>query len=273
MLQKTCRTPFGAHIFYYFCRMNRILSLLVAFFLFGQSAFPSDVETDTLSREVLIPSIEYKMGWKHLILPTAMIATGAIFSQTDSRDIFDINRSDRYPRATPVDDILTMAIGPSVFLFDLTGDQKHEQIDQFFLLGTSYVFTAIPVLAIKYLFPEPRPQGDGKYSFPSGHAAMSFAGAHVLYKEFKDSNPWVAYSGYLLAAGVGAARMYNNRHWFCDVVAGAGFGILGAELAYAAYFPVRNLFAGWYNEKYGVKTSLSPVVTSQSFGLNLSLRF
>ncbi|MDL2243548.1 phosphatase PAP2 family protein [Bacteroidales bacterium OttesenSCG-928-J19] len=253
--------------------MNKVLPILLGLLLLVQTSLASDEGVDSLRREVPIPPVEYNPNWKSLILPAAMITTGAIFSQTDHRDIFNISRSDRYPRATPVDNILTMAIGPSLFLFDFADESKNKPLDQFFLLGTSYVFTAIPVLTIKYVFPEERPRGDGKYSFPSGHTALSFAGAHVIYKEFKDSNPWIAYSGYLLATGVGAARMYNNRHWLSDVLAGAGFGILGTELAYAAYFPVRKIFAGWYNEKYGIRTSLAPVVTTHSFGMNLSLRF
>ena len=65
---------------------------------------------------------------------------------------------------------------------------------------------------------EPRPDG-APYSFPSGHTSNAFLGAHMAYKEFKDSSPILAYSGYAIAAFVAGSRLYNNRHWVADVVA------------------------------------------------------
>ena len=73
------------------------------------------------------------------------------------------------------------------------------------------------------------PQSD--FSFPSGHTSNAFLGAHMAYKEFKDSSPILAYSGYAIAAFVAGSRLYNNRHWVADVVAGAGFGILSAPFS------------------------------------------
>ena len=42
----------------------------------------------------------------------------------------------------------------------------------------------------------------------------------------------IAIAGYTVATGVGIMRMYNNRHWASDVLAGAGVGILSASLMY-----------------------------------------
>jgi membrane-associated phospholipid phosphatase len=39
-------------------------------------------------------------------------------------------------------------------------------------------------------------------------------------------------AGYAVAAGTGFFRMYNNRHWFTDILAGAGIGILSAKASY-----------------------------------------
>ena len=38
-----------------------------------------------------------------------------------------------------------------------------------------------------------------------------------------------------MATSVAAFRMINNKHWQSDVVAGAGFGILSAHLAYLSH--------------------------------------
>ncbi|MDR1553921.1 MAG: hypothetical protein LBS69_10760 [Prevotellaceae bacterium] len=39
-----------------------------------------------------------------------------------------------------------------------------------------------------------RPDSSDLYSFPSGHTATAFAGAHILYKKYKDVSPWFAYT-------------------------------------------------------------------------------
>lgn len=39
-------------------------------------------------------------------------------------------------------------------------------------------------------------------------------------------------AGYAVAAGVGAMRVYNNKHWCSDILAGAGIGILSASIMY-----------------------------------------
>ena len=89
------------------------------------------------------------------------------------------------------------------------------------LVGLGEIINAGLTRGTKYLVNERRPDG-GKYSFPSGHTANAFLGAHIAYKEFKDSNPWLAYSGYALGLFVAGSRIYNNRHWVADVIAGAG---------------------------------------------------
>ncbi len=69
-------------------------------------------------------------------------------------------------------------------------------------------------------------------SFPSGHTATAFLGAEILCHELRDTNKALAYSGYVVAAVTGVLRVYDNKHWFSDVVAGAVLGIASAKLAY-----------------------------------------
>ncbi len=60
-------------------------------------------------------------------------------------------------------------------------------------------------------------------SFPSGHAAVSFAAATAL----ADYNPALAWPAYGLAALISYSRIYNGMHYPSDVLAGAlvGFGV------------------------------------------------
>jgi membrane-associated phospholipid phosphatase len=91
---------------------------------------------------------------------------------------------------------------------------------------------------------EERPDLSNTLSFPSGHTAIAFASAQFMFREYKDSNFLLAVSGYSLAVFTGVYRMLNNKHWFGDVVGGAGFGILSTELAYWLYPKINNLLGG-----------------------------
>lgn len=63
-----------------------------------------------------------------------------------------------------------------------------------------------------------RPFSGGK-SFPSGHVSVPFSIGGAL--DAATGNPVVAYPFYLAGALTGFARIYDNVHWFSDVVASA----------------------------------------------------
>ena len=68
----------------------------------------------------------------------------------------------------------------------------------------------------KALVPVPR-----DHSFPSGHAATSFACATVLALAF----PRLAAPLYVLAAAIGFSRIYVGVHYPLDVLGGAVLGV------------------------------------------------
>ena len=105
-----------------------------------------------------------------------------------------------------------------------------------------------------------RPDGSNHQSFPSGHTATAFTGAHILFKEYKDVTPWIGVAGYATATTVGAMRVFNRRHWVSDVVTGAGAGILSAEIGYLL-LPV-------FHRIIGVEESKSNLVIAPTFGNN-----
>jgi membrane-associated phospholipid phosphatase len=71
---------------------------------------------------------------------------------------------------------------------------------------------------------------DRYQSFPSGHTAAAFAVAAALTEEsgeiWPKAQPYLGPLLYTGASFVGISRMYHNRHWATDVVAGAAVGIL-----------------------------------------------
>lgn len=65
---------------------------------------------------------------------------------------------------------------------------------------------------------------DGWQSFPSGHTTVAFSLAAAISEEARE--PWVTVLTYGTASAVGWSRVYDDRHWTSDVVAGALVGAL-----------------------------------------------
>jgi len=88
-------------------------------------------------------------------------------------------------------------------------------------------------------------------SFPSGHATTAFAAAAALTAETVRRHPdarWlVGVPAYGAASLVGWSRMFDNRHWASDVVAGAGFGTLaGVAVVRYQHTRPRNRVDRWF---------------------------
>jgi membrane-associated phospholipid phosphatase len=71
----------------------------------------------------------------------------------------------------------------------------------------------------------PQVEGDptSSFSFPSGHAMMTFAAATVLQQHLGYR---AAIPTYLVASYVAMSRLHDNRHFASDVVFGAALGIV-----------------------------------------------
>jgi membrane-associated phospholipid phosphatase len=88
------------------------------------------------------------------------------------------------------------------------------------------------------------------YSFPSGHAAVTFATATVFQQHFG----WkAAVPTYLVASYVAMSRLHDERHFASDVVAGATEGII---IGRSVTFHGRHYFA-------------SPMLVPGGFGINV----
>jgi len=72
---------------------------------------------------------------------------------------------------------------------------------------------------------------DGGRSFPSGHAAASFAFASVIAHRYPEKR-WLKWTAYGLATGVSLARVGGKKHFMSDILVGGTLGyVTGTYLA------------------------------------------
>lgn len=93
------------------------------------------------------------------------------------------------------------------------------------------------VQPLKYMTQRERPDHSSKNSFPSGHAADTFAFATALERHlgWKGAVP-----AYILSSYVAISRVPANRHWLSDAVFGASVGIIAGRTVtrHGSKFPV-----------------------------------
>lgn len=207
---------------------------LILFSLLALNTFGQDKSSDTITG-VIEKNIKFK--YEALIIPTTLIAYGVI--GLESNTLKDINSdtkkeiNEHIDKKFTIDDFSQYSTFVSVYVLNAAGVKgKNNFKDRTVILGTAYLIMGTTVNVIKRTGNEMRPDGTSNNSFPSGHTATAFMGAEFLYQEYKDVSIWYGVTGYLVAAGTGFFRMYNDRHWFSDIAAGAGIGILSTKIAY-----------------------------------------
>jgi len=233
--------------------------------------FPTKNTADSIA--YVSPGSAYE--WKQLIVPSVMVGYG-IGSQfikplirLDKQVAADISKNQI--KEFPIEDMLQYFPTASVYAFDLFGSKpKHAVRDYTLVLASSHLIMAGIVQTMKHTIDVQRPNGKNTKSFPSGHTATAFVGAHVLFKEYKDDTIWLGISGYAFATFTGYMRIGNQKHWVSDVVAGAGIGILSVELAYWLLPSLQKWF-GWNNTSH--QLMILPSFQEKKIGLGLIYNF
>ena len=150
-------------------------------------------------------------------------------------------RKGAYTR-THVDNYIQYAPGVAVLGLSAAGIRGKSNLrDLSATCLLSNVFLTTIVCSAKRQTHQQRPDQSAYNSFPSGHTAAAFAGAELLFEEYKDRSVLYGVAGYACAAATGYFRMYNNRHSLSDVIAGAGVGIISTKLAYFTTGKLKNI--------------------------------
>jgi hypothetical protein len=182
-----------------------------------------------------------------LIVPVALVGYGfaSLHAPVLERWNKGVNSSIYQPGCNQhigIDDYLQWGPAIAVYGLNLAGIKgRNNLVNRSFIFGMATFFQGSSTHLLKRAIGETRPDGTNALSFPSGHTATAFASAEFMRMEYKDVSPWYGIAGYAAAATTGYLRMYNNRHWLGDVLAGAGIGILSTQAAYFLYPKINRL--------------------------------
>ncbi|MDG3583938.1 phosphatase PAP2 family protein [Galbibacter pacificus] len=247
------------------------LILLLSFACFGQKRADKD------SINIKGPT-NIRFQYKSLIVPSVLIGYGLL--ATESHTLIDFNGEIKEEVNEHIDEKFTMddisQYAPALAVYGLNmADIKGRNTlrDRTVILGTAYLIMGSSVTGLKAITRVERPDGTSRNSFPSGHTATAFMGAEFLYQEYKDVSVWYGMAGYAVAVGTGFFRIYNDRHWFSDVVAGAGIGILSTKIAYWVHpFINKKLFPNHVKEpKY--EKAFASFYNGREAGVGAVIRF
>jgi membrane-associated phospholipid phosphatase len=159
-------------------------------------------------------------------------------------------------------------------------DRGYQDFKHAFLFYKAFIYSRTFTEFVKNFTNRKRPNGVDNRSFFSGHASMTFTASAFLYRELSDyidelpiayNDPFLctalkaaAFTGlYGWAAYVGYSRIYDNKHYFSDVLVGAVVGTLIGNWVYSSYLD---------NEK-GFLNKLSLGMVNNQPSLNFLLQF
>jgi len=186
-------------------------------------------------------NVWYKRNpYKALIAPAILIGLGTalinnpVYDKNDFHtDLFHVFPN--FP-GTRIDNYLIYSPYVELVVFNLAQIPcENDFINTSLLIVKSEILAMGLTFGLKTLTKIERPNKEDKLSWPSGHTSQAFVAATLVNREYRSTHKWIGISAYGLATSVAIFRMLNNKHWLSDVVAGAGIGILSANVAYITH--------------------------------------
>lgn len=287
--------------------VNKILSplknyiyIIFCFIALGANAQVTDTTTkkniaDTLKKDLFtapdtVKHLHSRSG--ALIPPAILVGYGA-----STFFIHPLRRIDhwvyneaiehRVVPTTKFENVIQYAPVGLVYGLNLVGVHgKNTFIDRSIIFVMAQFMAQGSLFTLKHATHRLRPDNSDNLSFPSGHTANAFVGAEFMSQELSEKSVAYGIIGYTFATITGISRISHQDHWFSDVVAGAGFGILSTKAAYLLYPYVRNRLTKKGREKEKNKdvppdlkqkpkgnTFLMPSYQDGAVGLQFSAQF
>lgn len=217
---------------------TKIFALTFSFLVFFANAQTKDSISISKSKD--------KITYTQFVAPAALITCGTLLLNSALNNDLQANANRFFGKnfKTNADDFLLFVPLGQIYLgksfgFTPKNDFQHQTINIAIANVMAYSATRI----LKVTFKEQRPDQSDNESFPSGHTALAFTNASLLFYEYKNSNIWYASSGFLFATATGVLRIANNKHYTSDVLAGAGIG-LASGLIVSYWNPLKSLTFG-----------------------------
>lgn len=219
------------------------LVVLLGFWLIsfsGIAQYSEPINHDSVTAQPTAKKWMQSTLYRTVAAPTLLVA-GGLLTFHDNRvfDKYDVQRERQKlipDFRTRADDYLAVAPIAVVYGLDILGVKaQHNFVNRSLRLLTAEVLSQAVVIPMKKLTHIMRPDGSDFRSFPSGHTTLAFVSATFVHKELGGVSPWYSIGAYATATAVGALRIMNNKHWFSDVLVGAGIGILSTNVAYLIF--------------------------------------
>lgn len=211
-----------------------------------------------------------RISYKSFILPTVLITGGSLLLNSELND--DLQERSRSLLGTnfhsKADYLFPLVPIAQIYTGKYLGFQpKNTVLHQTLDIAVANTLTYAIIQITKHSTKQQRPDQSDNLSFPSGHTAIAFTNAALLFQEYKDSNIWYASSSYLFATATGIFRIANNKHYSSDVLTGAGIGLASGILV-SYYNPFQSIKFG-KNKK--TSTLIYPQIGNQ-IGIGLLIK-
>ncbi|UYZ59058.1 phosphatase PAP2 family protein [Hymenobacter latericus] len=211
-----------------------------------------------------------------LVVPAALLGYGALTvnkhanASAPNYHLRD-ELNEQFPRfRTRLDDYSRHAPLVAAYALPLAGLKgRYNAVDFTLLYAGAYLLNTTLTSQAKRLVGECRPGNAADHSsFPSAHTSQAFLTATLLHEQYRGQSPWIGIGGYAVATATGAMRMLNDKHWLSDVAAGAGLGVLSAEVAWRVYPWLRQRISA----PFARRLMLMPVAGPRMGGVAIALR-
>lgn len=222
--------------------------IFTAFFLTFFAGLSRSQDLSMLTDSVPAKKTSFFIKSGSFVAPSALFGLGLLANNSQRLQEVNLKIRERVLRdngrfsSMKIDDALQYVPAEAVFALNALGlKSENGFVDRALLYGLSHYISKTTVDNLKGITNRLRPDGSDRRSFPSGHTATAFAAAEFMRLEYRDASPVYFISAYTVAATTGALRVHHNKHWFTDVLAGAGVGILSTNLAYTVYPRLKQL--------------------------------